>query len=240
MTIFQVFFRVFGPFSTFFDFFWASSTPGPRGPGNPFSDFFRSFLGRGLFDSCRRPTMSQQKPGNHPNFEKVGAERPFSEQLSETQDILSDSRNCVHDPGRGKSWTLEAILRTTPEIGGKPIFQPKFSERFFQIWVVPARQITVTHQERVLAQDFGQICCPHPYEFGCESWVNNFSFLVHLFHAASLPPPSPRSSCRWTFDLLFDSVNTWCVVFFLTWSPSLAADNQGAWVGFITSWQPEI
>ena len=36
-----------------------SSTPGPRGPGNPFSDFFRSFLGRGLFDSCRRPTMSQ-------------------------------------------------------------------------------------------------------------------------------------------------------------------------------------
>ena len=35
----------------------------PRGrdycPGNPFSDFFRSFLGRGLFDSCRRPTMLQ-------------------------------------------------------------------------------------------------------------------------------------------------------------------------------------
>ena len=33
-------------FSTLFRGF---STPGPRGPGNPFSDFFRSFLGRGLF-----------------------------------------------------------------------------------------------------------------------------------------------------------------------------------------------
>ena len=40
-------------FSTLFEVFW---TPGPRGPGNPFSDFFQSFLGRGLFDSCRRPT----------------------------------------------------------------------------------------------------------------------------------------------------------------------------------------
>ena len=61
-------FRVFGPFSTFFRLFWASSTPGPRGPGNPFSDFFRSFLGRGLFDSCRRPTMSQFLPLVNLNF----------------------------------------------------------------------------------------------------------------------------------------------------------------------------
>ena len=56
MTIFQVFFRVFDSFSTLFRVFL---TPGPRGPGNPFSNFFRSFLGRGLFDPCRRPTMSQ-------------------------------------------------------------------------------------------------------------------------------------------------------------------------------------
>ena len=35
--------------------------PGAERPGNgnPFSDFFWSFLGRGLFDSCRRPTLSQ-------------------------------------------------------------------------------------------------------------------------------------------------------------------------------------
>ena len=39
-----------------FDSFRVFSTPGP---GNAFSDFFRSFLGRGLFDSCRRPTMLQ-------------------------------------------------------------------------------------------------------------------------------------------------------------------------------------
>ena len=43
-------------FSTLFRVFW---TPGPRGPGNPFSDFFRTFLGRGLFDSCGMPLMSQ-------------------------------------------------------------------------------------------------------------------------------------------------------------------------------------
>ena len=40
----------------FFELFLA---PGPRGPGNPVSDFFRSFLGRGLFNPCRWPTMSQ-------------------------------------------------------------------------------------------------------------------------------------------------------------------------------------
>ena len=30
-------------------------------PGNPFSNFFRSFLGRGLCDPCRRPAMPQLK-----------------------------------------------------------------------------------------------------------------------------------------------------------------------------------
>ena len=30
-----------------------------RGPGNPLSDSFQTFLGRGLFDPCRRPTISQ-------------------------------------------------------------------------------------------------------------------------------------------------------------------------------------
>ena len=55
------FFSSFRPvFNLFFDFSWAFPTPGPRGPGNPFSDFFGSFLGRGLSDSCRRPTMSQK------------------------------------------------------------------------------------------------------------------------------------------------------------------------------------
>ena len=64
MTIFQVFFGVFDTFSALFRPFRAFLTPGPRGPGNPFSDFFRSFLGRGLFDPCRRPTMSQSKPAS--------------------------------------------------------------------------------------------------------------------------------------------------------------------------------
>ena len=59
MTIFSSFFRVFGPFSTFFRLFLSFFDPGAERPRNPFSDFFRSFLGRGLFDSCRRPTMSQ-------------------------------------------------------------------------------------------------------------------------------------------------------------------------------------
>ena len=40
---------IFDSFSGFLD-------PGAE---NPFSDFFRSFLGRGLLDSCRKPTMSQ-------------------------------------------------------------------------------------------------------------------------------------------------------------------------------------
>ena len=59
MTVFQVFFEFSACFQLCFDFFWALSTPGPGGPGNLFSDFFRSFLGRGRFDSWRRPTMSQ-------------------------------------------------------------------------------------------------------------------------------------------------------------------------------------
>ena len=36
-----------------------SDTRGREAPGTPFSDFFRSFLGRGLFEPCRKPTMSQ-------------------------------------------------------------------------------------------------------------------------------------------------------------------------------------
>ena len=56
-SIFQVFFSSFRPvFQPFFDSFFELSRP-----GNPFSDFFGSFLGRGLFDSCRRPTMSRYK-----------------------------------------------------------------------------------------------------------------------------------------------------------------------------------
>ena len=65
MTIFQVFFRVFGPFSTFFRLFLSFFNPGAERPGNPFSDFFRSFLGRGLFDSCRRPNIGFLDGGNN-------------------------------------------------------------------------------------------------------------------------------------------------------------------------------
>ena len=55
---FSSIFRVFDSFSTFFGPFL---TPGPRGLGNPFSDFFWSFPRRGLFDPCRWPTISQRK-----------------------------------------------------------------------------------------------------------------------------------------------------------------------------------
>ena len=39
-----------------FDFFFELKGVGP---GNPFSDFFQSFPGRGLFDPCRWATISQ-------------------------------------------------------------------------------------------------------------------------------------------------------------------------------------
>ena len=54
-----LFFKLFWGFWLVFDFCSGMLTPGPRGPGNPFSDFFWSFPGRGLFDSCRWPTISQ-------------------------------------------------------------------------------------------------------------------------------------------------------------------------------------
>ena len=57
--IFQVFLRVFwlifDSFSGFFD-------PGAERPRKPCSAFFRSFLGRGLFDPCRKPTIPKQVP----------------------------------------------------------------------------------------------------------------------------------------------------------------------------------
>ena len=58
---FSRFFRVFGSFSTrFWLFLGAMLTLGPRAPGNPFSDFFRSFPGRRLLtpvDGQRYPNM---------------------------------------------------------------------------------------------------------------------------------------------------------------------------------------
>ena len=55
MTIFQVFFRAFGSFSTrFWLFFGGMLTLGPRDPGNPFSDFFRSFPGRRLLTPLKK------------------------------------------------------------------------------------------------------------------------------------------------------------------------------------------
>ena len=56
-SFFSSFRLVFNSFSTFLSFF----DPRAERPGNPFSDILRSFLGRGPFDSCRRPMMSQQK-----------------------------------------------------------------------------------------------------------------------------------------------------------------------------------
>ena len=41
-----------------FDSFSSFFSPGQRGPGNPFSGFSRYFLGKGLVDPCKRPTMS--------------------------------------------------------------------------------------------------------------------------------------------------------------------------------------
>ena len=56
--LFSGFLLVFDSFSSFF-------SPGAERPGNPFSDCFRDFLGRGLFDPCRRPTMSQHLPQSY-------------------------------------------------------------------------------------------------------------------------------------------------------------------------------
>ena len=42
---------MFDSFSRIFD-------PGAKRPREPLSDIFQSFLERGLYDSCRRPTMS--------------------------------------------------------------------------------------------------------------------------------------------------------------------------------------
>ena len=56
MTIIQVFWGFWTRFRLFFDFFRAFLTA----PGTPFQTFFRSFLGRGFFDPCRRPTVSQR------------------------------------------------------------------------------------------------------------------------------------------------------------------------------------
>ena len=68
---FSSFLRVFGSFSTLLRLFLVKSffDPGAERPQEPlfFQIFFlgvlfsRETLGRGLFDSCRRPTMSQSK-----------------------------------------------------------------------------------------------------------------------------------------------------------------------------------
>ena len=44
--------RFLAHFQLFSDLFRAFLAPRPRGPGNSFSDFIRSFLGRGPFDPC--------------------------------------------------------------------------------------------------------------------------------------------------------------------------------------------
>ena len=64
MTIFQVLFGFLACFRLVFDFFSGMLTPGQRGPGNPFSDFFRSFPERRLLtsvDGRRYPNICHQK-----------------------------------------------------------------------------------------------------------------------------------------------------------------------------------
>ena len=59
MTIFQPFSGFWFGFDSFSTFSELFGSRGRGGAGNPFSDFFRNFLGRGLFDPCKRPTISQ-------------------------------------------------------------------------------------------------------------------------------------------------------------------------------------
>ena len=75
---FSSFFRVFGPFSTFFSTFFELLRPrGLSAPGTPFRTFFRSFLGRGLLDSCRRPTMSQVSLHSRQRSKKKSSGQPL-------------------------------------------------------------------------------------------------------------------------------------------------------------------
>ena len=57
MTIFLFFSDFWLVFDSFFKLFQprGQKAPGPLSPA-----FFRGFLGRDLFDPCRRPTMSQE------------------------------------------------------------------------------------------------------------------------------------------------------------------------------------
>ena len=71
------------------------------------------------------------------------------------------------------------------------------------------------------------------------SWVflNFTCFGLFLKIASKMPCKTritwPFSGLFFDFMVIFDSVNIWCIVFFLSWSPSFAADNHGAWIGRI-------
>ena len=67
-------------------FFRAFSAPRPRVPGNPFSDFCRSFLGRGLFDPCRRPTMSLGVQPTSSLFRPEEMERMLTNNIPEEEE----------------------------------------------------------------------------------------------------------------------------------------------------------
>ena len=64
MTIFQVFFGFLARFQLVFDFFGGMLTLGPRAPGNPFSDFFRSFPRRRLLTPVDGQRYPKQGPGD--------------------------------------------------------------------------------------------------------------------------------------------------------------------------------
>ena len=89
MTIFQLFWGFSAHFRLLFDFFRAFLTPGPRGPGNPFSESSAlSFLGpkEGLFDPCsnvdNRPNTRRLRicPGvTHVPDRQVREEKVYNE-----------------------------------------------------------------------------------------------------------------------------------------------------------------
>ena len=59
MTIFQVIFRVFGSKSTRFRLFFEHIDPGAERPWQPLLRLLQRCPGRGFFDTCRWPTISQ-------------------------------------------------------------------------------------------------------------------------------------------------------------------------------------
>ena len=109
---FSSFFRVFGSFSTLLRAF---SAPGREAPGTPFQTLFGGFLGRGLFDPCRRPTM-------HPILTTFGEVPIFdpSPRCSGLQVYWRRAEGVSIEGGRGSETFLErkwVLIRMTKKGG---------------------------------------------------------------------------------------------------------------------------